>query len=281
LRSLGYLGGSGSTKTTFTAADDPKNLVALDTKMHDVVDAYERRDLPRALKLAKEVVATRPDMAAGRELLAFVLQQQEQVGEAIANLRAAMKSGQQTEGIRVQLALLLTETGKTDEAVKLLEPLASGTNPDALNAYGVALADQGKLDEADALFQRVLQLDANNAPALQNLGIVALRRDDVGAAQANLARALALNPRLPLALNTMGVVFARQNDFAQAVEMWKRAVEIDPRQYDALFNTGLVEARAGHAAEARAALERFMETAPKSRYGKDIETARQVMATLR
>ncbi len=281
LRSLGYLGGSGSTKTTFTAADDPKNLVALDTKMHDVVDAYERRDLPRALKLAKEVVATRPDMAAGRELLAFVLQQQEQVGEAIANLRAAMKSGQQTEGIRVQLALLLTETGKTDEAVKLLEPLASGTNPDALNAYGVALADQGKLDEADALFQRVLQLDANNAPALQNLGIVALRRDDVGAAQANLARALALNPRLPLALNTMGVVFARQNDFAQAVEMWKRAVEIDPRQYDALFNTGLVEARAGHAAEARAALERFRETAPKSRYGKDIETARQVIATLR
>ncbi|MEK6373965.1 MAG: tetratricopeptide repeat protein [Acidobacteriota bacterium] len=280
LRSLGYLGGSGSTKTTFTAADDPKSLVALDNKMHDVVAAYESHDLPRALKLAKEVVAARPDMAAGRELLAFVLQQHEQIGEAIANLRAAMKSGQQTEGIRVQLGLLLTETGKTDEAVKILAPLASGTNPDALNAYGVALADQGKLDEATALFQRILQLDANNAPALQNLGIVALRRDDVGAAQANLARALALNPRLPLALNTMGVVFARQNDFAHAVEMWNRAVEVDPRQYDALFNTGLVEARAGHAAEARAALERFIETAPKSRYGKDIETARQALATL-
>jgi arylsulfatase A-like enzyme/Tfp pilus assembly protein PilF len=281
LRSLGYLGGAGSTKKSFTAADDPKNLVDLDNKMHDVIAAYEAHDLPRASKLAKEVVAARPDMAAGRELLAFILQQQERVGDAIENLRAAMKSGQETEGIRVQLGLLLTETGKLDEAVEVLAPLAKGTNPDALNAYGIALADQGKLDEAVVLFQRVLQLDPNNAPALQNLGIVALRRDDVGGAQANLARALALNPRLPLALNTMGVVYARQNDFAHAVEMWNRAVEVDPRQYDALFNVGLVEARAGHVAEARAALQRFVETAPKERYARDIDTARQALAALR
>src|SRR5439155_1673101 len=71
LRSLGYVSGTDAGKSTYTAADDPKNLVALDNKMHDVIDAYERHDVPRALALAKEVVAARPDMAAGRELLAF------------------------------------------------------------------------------------------------------------------------------------------------------------------------------------------------------------------
>jgi arylsulfatase A-like enzyme/Tfp pilus assembly protein PilF len=281
LRSLGYVGGAGSTKTTYTAADDPKTLVGLDQKMHDVIDAYERHDLGRALTLAKEVVAARPDMSAGRQLLAFVLQQHEQIGDAIENLRAAMKTAQRDEDLRVQLGLLLTETGKTAEALQVLARLAKGNNPDALNAYGIALADEGKVDEADAEFQRVLQVDPNNAPALQNLGIVALRRDDVSGAQANLARALELNPRLPLALNTMGVVFARQNDFARAVEMWNRAVEVDPRQYDALFNTGLVEARAGHVPEARRALQRFVDTAPRERYGKDVETARQALAQLR
>jgi arylsulfatase A-like enzyme/Tfp pilus assembly protein PilF len=281
LRSLGYVGGAGSTKTTFTAADDPKNLVVLDNKMHDVVDAYQHHDLGRALKLAQDVVAARPDMAAGRELLAFILQQQERIPEAIENLRAAMRSAQRDEDLRVRLALLLTESGKTDEATKLLAPLANGNDPDALNAYGIALADQEKFDQADALFQRVLQIDPNNAPALQNLGIVALRRDDVAGAQGDLARALSLNPRLPLALNTMGVVYARQNDFAHAVEMWNRAVEVDPHQYDALFNTGLVEARAGHVAEARRALQRFVQTAPRERYGKDVETARQALAALR
>ena len=281
LRSLGYVSGTASAKGAYTAADDPKNLVALDNKMHDVIEAYERRDVPRALTLAKEVVAARPDMAAGRELLAFVLQQSENVPAAIDNLREAVRrGGSQNDGMRVQLGLLLTESGKTAEAVQILAPLASGSNPDALNAYGIALADEGKVDEAAAQFNRVLQIDPNNAPALQNLGIAALRRDDVASAQTYLNRALALNLRLPLALNTLGVVYARQGDYAHAVDSWNRAVAIDPRQYDALFNAGLVEGRAGHVNEAKAALSRFVATAPKDRYASDIAAARQALQTL-
>ena len=280
LRSLGYVSGGGAMKSSYTAADDPKNLVQLDNEMHQIVEAYENRDMATALKLARHVVAARPDMAAGRELLAFVLQQSEHVPEAIENLRAAIKTGQETSSMRVQLGLLLTESGKADEAVQVLAPLATSNDPDALNAYGVALADQGKLDDATKQFERVLQSDANNAPALQNLGIVALRRDDVNGAMSFLTRALTLNPRLPLALNTLGVVYARQGDFAHAVESWNRAVDIDPRQYDALFNIGLVEGRAGHRAEARAALSRFVATAPKERYGEDLATARQALASL-
>src|SRR5207245_8728724 len=248
--------------------------------MHDIIDAYERHDLNRAIAIAREVVAARPDMAAGRELLAFVLQQHEQISEAIANLREAIRTGGETQSALVQLGLLLTESGKSAEAEKVLAPLAKSNDPDALNAYGIALADEGKFDLALQQFQRVLQSDPNNAPALQNLGIVALRRDDIQSAQQNLSRALELNPRLPLALNTMGVVFARQGDFGRAVEYWRRAVDIDPRQYDALYNIGLVEGRAGHRAEAREALTRFVKTAPKERYAADIEAARQALTAL-
>jgi arylsulfatase A-like enzyme/Flp pilus assembly protein TadD len=277
LRSLGYIAGSSDATNAFTPADDPKNLVALDNKMHEVIAVYEQNDMPRALRLAKEVVAERPKMAAGRELLAFVLQQSERVGDAIANLREAMKTN---DSVRVQLGLLLTETGQTQEALTTLAPLAGGNNPDALNAYGIALADSGRLDDAVAQFQRVLQLDANNAPALQNIGIVALRRDDAEGAKQLLTQALALNPRLPLALNTLGVVYARMNDFPRAVEYWKRAVDVDPRQYDALFNIGIAEGRAGHREEARAAFRRFIDTAPQARYAADIATARAAMQQL-
>lgn len=281
LRSLGYLAGSGSKKGTYTEADDPKKLVDLDSKMHQIIDSYERHDVATALRLAKEVVATRPEMAAGRELLAFVLQQSERVPDAIENLRAAIRTGGETQSMRVQLALLLTEQGKAAEAVKVLEPVAKGNDPDALNAYGIALADEGKLDTAAEQFQRVLQADPNNAPALQNLGIVALRRNDITGAQSFLSRALELNPRLPLALNTLGVVFARQSDYGRAIEAWRRAVSIDPRQYDALYNIGFVEGRAGHVEEARKALSQFVATAPKERYAQDIATARQALASLR
>ncbi len=281
LRSLGYVSGTASSRTSYSAADDPKNLVALDNKMHDVVDAYQRHNVSRALALANEVVAARPEMAAGRELLAFVLQQSENVPAAIENLRTAIRHGGQTDAMRVQLGLLLTESGKAAEAAEILAPLAAGNDPDALNAYGIALADDGKPDEAVRQFNRVLELDANNAPALQNLGIVALRRNDVAAAQTYLGRALALNPHLPLALNTLGVVYARQGDDTRAVNSWNQAVAIDPRQYDALFNAGLVEGRAGHVNEARTALSRFVATAPKDRYRDDIATATRALQSLR
>src|SRR5207253_8078767 len=135
-------------------------------------DAYERRDLDRALALAREVVASRPQMPAGHELLAFVLQQHERVGDAIASLREAIRSGGQNESIRMQLGLLLTETGKTEEALKILAPLAKGNDPDVLNAYGIALADHGKVDQANQQFQHVVQSDLNNATAVQTVGMV-------------------------------------------------------------------------------------------------------------
>ncbi len=281
LRSLGYISGSVGLKKYYTAADDPKNLVDLDVKMHDSIDAFERHQPGRALQLAREVVAARPNMISGREILAFMLQQNERVGEAIEQLRMIVKDPTATDDDRVQLALLLCETGRPQEAIDLLKSRISTDDPDVLNAYGVALANAGHPDQAAQQFERVLSFDVNNAPAYQNLGIAALQRNDLSSAQKYLSRALDLNPRLPLALNTLGVLYARTNDFAHAVESWNRAVEVDPRQYDALFNIGLVEGRAGHTAEARAALTRFVSSAPRERYAADIAAARQALTALR
>lgn len=280
LRSLGYVSGT-SVKKTFTEADDPKNLVTLDRKMHDIIDVYQRGDSPRALKIAREVVAEKPAMAAGRELLAFMLQQNEQIGEAIDVLGGLAADGEASEAAKVQLALLLTETGKPSQAAAILAPIAAqGESAEVLSGYGIALADQGKAKEAVEQFRRALQIDPNHAPALQNLGILALRMNDVRAAEENLTRALALNPRLPLALNTLGVVYARQNDFPRAVDAWQRAVAVDPKQYDALFNAGLVLAQSGQREAARQALERFVRTAPPQRYASEIATARRALTSL-
>ena len=280
LRSLGYVAGSGVPDKKYTVADDPKNLVDVDRKLHDIVEAYEQHQLDRAITIARDLVAAQPKMSAGRELYAFVLQQKEMIGDAIAQLREAVRLGGETQTARVQLALLLTESGQPAEAVKILEPMAGSNDPDVLNAYGIALSDAGKADLAAQQFQRVLQSDANNAPALQNLGIAALRRDDVPAAQQYLSRALELNPRLPLALNAMGVVYARQNNDAEAVDAWRKAVAIDPRQYDALLNIGRLEGHLGHNAAAREALTKFVNTAPKERYAADIAAARQALTAL-
>ncbi|MBV8519364.1 MAG: sulfatase-like hydrolase/transferase [Acidobacteria bacterium] len=280
LRSLGYITGSAETKDHYTAADDPKTLVHLDSKMHDAVDAFERGQAERGLSLAREVVAERPTMSAGRELLAFMLQQNDRVAEAIEQLEVLTRDPHVSDDDRTQLALLYCETGQPKKAVALLEPHSKTDNPDLLNTYGVALSDDRQVEPARQQFERALAIDPNNAPALQNLGILALRMDDVPTARNYLGRALELNPKLPLALNTLGVVYARENDFQHAVEMWQRAVDVDPRQYDALYNIGMVAVQARNAPAARQALTRFVNTAPPSQYANDIASARRILATM-
>jgi arylsulfatase A-like enzyme/Flp pilus assembly protein TadD len=282
LRSLGYISGAAIPRSKATPADDPKTLLPVDQKMHRVIDAFQRGAHDQAVTLAREVVAAQPRMTAGRELLAFVLQESEQVGEAIEVLQSIVKDGQANEGTRVQLALLLNETHRAAEAAALLAPIAGTTdNPDVLNAYGLALSEQGKAEEGIAQLRRCLELDPNNAPAMQNIGIIALRANDVAGAERHLNAALALNPRLPLALNSLGVVKARQSDLPSAIELWKKAIALDPKQYDALFNVALVATRTGRREDAIWALDRFVRTAPPSRYGREVAEARAALARLR
>ncbi len=279
-RSLGYVAGSAPSQSHYTAADDPKSLVAIDEKMHASIDAFERHEPARGLQLARELVAERPSMITGREILAFMLRQNDLVGEAIEQLKIIVADPHGAVDDKVQLALLYCETKQPAAAIELLAPLSTTKNPDVLNAFGVALSDLGKAPQARELFEKVLVIDPNDAPALQNLGILALRGGDVSTAVSYLTRSLALNPNLPLALNTLGVAYAQMNDFSRAVDAWNRAVEVDPRQYDALYNIGLVESRAGHREEARRAFTRFVETAPRSTYEADITAARQALAQM-
>ncbi len=271
LRSLGYF--TGSSSEAAGVEDDPKNLVHVDAKMHEIIDLYQRNRRDDAVRVAREVVRERPKMNAGRELLAFVLQETDRVSEAIEVLRGLPSTASKT-----QLALLLTETGKADEAVAILAPQANGNDPDVLNAYGIALSELGRNAEAVQQFQRVLAIDPNNAPAYQNLGIAALRRGDVAAAEAQLTRALELNPRLPLALNTMGVVWIRKGDPGRAYESWQRAFALDRRQYDALYNMALVSIQRGDHENARRALEEFVRIAPEGRYAQELARARGALA---
>ena len=280
LLSLGYLAGTAAAKKTYTEADDPKNVVHLYTAMMSAVETYQKGDLEGAVKIAKKLIAERPEMGMARDVLAFLLQQSEHPKEAEDVIREAMNKGIATDAMLKRLGMILSETGRADEAVKILAPFATAKDPDLLNAYGIALADTGKIREAIAQFEHALTIDKTNATSYQNLGIVALRIGDLPRAEMYLNRALSLSSDMPLALNTMGVLYARQNNFPRAIEFWKKAATLDPKQYDALFNIGLVAARMGQREDARRALTQFINTAPKERYANDIASARRGLTAL-
>ncbi|MFP5286231.1 MAG: tetratricopeptide repeat protein, partial [Thermoanaerobaculia bacterium] len=282
LRSLGYSAGSAAAKAAYTAEDDPKNLVELDRKLHQVIDHYSRGRYAEAADLAREVVAARPSMAEGYEHLALALRQMERHGEAIEILRSALTRGAERESLRRQLGLALSETGRSTEAVEVLGPLARNetADPATLNAYGIALTDSGRHTEAVEVLRRVVAKHPQDPKGFENLGIALLRMDRPAEARAELERALQLNPGLPISWNTLGVALYRLEGPAAALDAWEKAVALDPEQYDALFNIGLVAAQAGRPSQARQALSRFVATAPSARFAGDLRKARQLLAQL-
>ena len=282
LRSLGYSAGQAQAKARYTAADDPKNLVKLDEKVHEVIDAYSRRQYERAVALSREVVQERPDMADGYEHLALALRQLERHGEAVAVLRDGVRRAGNRESLRRQLGLALAESGQAREAVDVLAPLAQAEGADSttLNAYGIALSDAGRNDEAAAALQRVVAKYPEDPKGYENQGIVALRRGRVPEARDALRHALELNPSLPIAWNTLGVALYQLEGPPAALDAWQRSVALDGTQYDALYNYGLVAAEAGRPEQARQALLRFVQTAPPRRWGAEIQKAQQLLARL-
>jgi tetratricopeptide (TPR) repeat protein len=280
LRSLGYLSGNASVKTTYTAADDPKNLISIDKRLHDSVDLYQRGKLAEAIRVARSVVDERPGMEAGYENLGFLLRRADKTDEALSVYRTAISRGAASEELRVFYGLALCEGGRAPEALQLLLPLSGSADPETANALGIALSDSGRAPEAVKAFERALSLDPDFGQAVQNLGIVRLRADDPAGARDLFRRALSMDAELPRAWNGLGVALARMGDDRGAIDAWKKAVSLDPGLYDALFNLGLTAGRQGMRREARAALERFVATAPAVSYRADIERARGLLKVL-
>ncbi len=280
LRSLGYLTGSAEGKKSYGPEDDPKNLIDVDRQLHQVVALFEEERTEEAVALARRLVAEHPKMKMGYTQLAFLLRNQRDLAGALRVYEQASARGLTDESMDRKWALLLSEVGRPSEAVRLLERYRDSQDLETLNALGIALADSGRPADGLAVFARALQLNPRNAAAHQNSGMALLKLDRLDEARQSLETALSISRRSPRALNALGVVWSRLGQPAQAVDAWERCVKADPQQYDALYNLGRVAGQMGDWKRARAALERFVETAPPSRYRKDIAEVKTVLAAM-
>lgn len=281
LRSLGYLSGEeAAQRKTYTKAEDPKNLIGIDQKLHKVIDFYSRGCFADAVKVGREVIAAQPQMAEGYDDVALALRRMNRDDEAIDLLRQAVKRGVRSERVDRQLGQALDEMGKPKEALAVLAPYREKGTVRTRIAYAVALSDAGKNDEARGELERVQKIDPENPKIYENLGIVVLREDNPKGAREFLRHALSLNPRLPISLNTLGVAQFRLGDPKAAVASWQQSVAIDPTQYDALFNIGFVAGHLGEREIAIKAFKQFIQTAPEDRFAAGIKTAKKALAEL-
>lgn len=100
--------------------------------------------------------------------------------------------------------------------------------PRILYALGLLLAQQDRIEEALALFKRLVEADPENADALNALGYTMTDRTDRHEeARGYIERALALKPDSAAIIDSMGWVLFRLGRPAEALPYLERAFELD------------------------------------------------------
>ena len=152
--------------------------------------------------LAKAVAAMQPPPAALLTNYAIALEGAGRTAEALATLEQLSKSDPNNVAVRLRMASLLRKSGKTEQALQVLNTLPGGSDPRAVDSlYNVAL-------------------DFYNA-------------EDYESSLAALKRAEELQANHALVQRLMGRVYYVAGDYANAVRHLKRFLELDPKPAEA------------------------------------------------
>ena len=197
--------------------------------------------------------------------------------KAAAIAEAAAKEAPNDHDAQILYAGQLTDTGKADEGIALLNKQLNGKSDDRVTYLSLAqaylrlrrwsdataaldkaenfsqkpddkvylyflrgtIADkQGKKDEAETWFRKVLDIDANNAATLNYLAYMFAERGvKLPEALTMIQKAVELDPQNYAYLDTEGWVYFRQGEYALAENLLQKAVDrntTDPTLHDHL-----------------------------------------------
>jgi serine/threonine protein kinase/Flp pilus assembly protein TadD len=165
------------------------------------------------------------------------------------------------------LAVKLRETGRTDEAVAILEDLLRRKKYAwYLIELGEIKADMGRLAEssdlyrqAEALCRRALEKTPDDFTATHHLADALKGLGDRAGAAAAYHKAPRLAPNSPMAHNNHGNFLLGSGDLAGAMAELREAMRLDPRHFLPHRNLGIALTRAGDAAAGIAELRKAGE----------------------
>ena len=128
---------------------------------------------------------------------------------------------------------------------------------------GLAAHQQGALEQARALYERVLKWHPNHFDAVHMLGLVAYQQGHLDRAAWLIAKALKIDPDTAFAHNNYANVLQDQRKLTSALASYDRAISLDPQYAEAHNNRGDVLQVMGRLPEALLSYARALEISPR------------------
>lgn len=121
---------------------------------------------------------------------------------------------------------------------------------------------KGRLLEAEALYQQMLQIDPDNADVLHLLGVIASQRGNHETAAALIKKAISAKPSEPVYYNNLGIVLKAQGKLNDAVSCYRRMISTKPDHAEAHYNLGNALTEQGKMDEAVACYQKALSIKP-------------------
>lgn len=110
----------------------------------------------------------------------------------------------------------------------------------------------GRLDQACAIYDRVLETDPEQPDALHLRGLVASQTEDYEKAADLIGKAAAIQPNNPAYHGNLGVALRHLGRREEAIAAYRKALEIEPRFVEAHANLGILSWELGNREQAEA-----------------------------
>lgn len=138
------------------------------------------------------------------------------------------------EGIRL---LGKNQAAAAEQKFRSLLATEQNSTP-ALSNLAIALAQQGKMDEAAGYFKKIVAIQPENDDAHFNLGVLFEKQNELTEAEACLKKTLSLKPAHYGARMNLGAIYRRQGRPSKASDYFQQALAINPESPDGYFNLG-------------------------------------------
>ncbi|RZI80325.1 MAG: tetratricopeptide repeat protein [Rubrivivax sp.] len=143
--------------------------------------------------------------------------------------------------------------GKTLQHVSLKDALP----------LAMQLHQQGQLEAAQQVYERILKLTPRQANAVHFLGVLHHQLGRSDQAVTHIRRSIELDPKVPDWYNNLGNVLLEAKRLAEAADAYEKAAEMSPRNATVLNNLGALRRAQERHAEAEAAYRQALEVDPQ------------------
>jgi len=113
-------------------------------------------------------------------------------------------------------------------------------DPAYLNYLGIALLQEGKLDEARKYFDRATKINRRFSDAYNNLGATYYAEKQYKKAVSQYQRSLSLKPDVASVYTNVGYAYFAEKQIPKAMEAFHRALEIDPHVFEETGRAGSI-----------------------------------------